>query len=55
MRGRVPSLVDQHVTADDAPATEAYLCGSRGMIDDTAKILRAKGIPEDRIHFENFY
>lgn len=54
-RGRVTALVDQHVTADDAPATEAYLCGSRGMIDDTAKILRAKGIPEDRIHFENFY
>ena len=54
-RGRVTRVVDERVTAADAAASEAYLCGSRAMIEEVAAILRRKGMAEDRIHFENFY
>jgi len=54
-RGRVTTLVEQRVSAQDAARTEAYLCGSRGMIDDVAAILRTKGVSGEHVHFENFY
>jgi ferredoxin-NADP reductase len=54
-RGRVTRLVEDRVTPADAARTDAYLCGSRGMIEDVAAILRGKGVPEAQIHFENFY
>jgi Na+-transporting NADH:ubiquinone oxidoreductase subunit F len=54
-KGRVTHLVDARVTAAEAARTEAYLCGSRGMIDDVSAILRSKGVAADRIHFENFF
>lgn len=54
-RGRVTRLIDERFTAADAARTEAYLCGSRAMIDDVAAALRAKGMAAEHIHFENFY
>jgi ferredoxin-NADP reductase/ferredoxin len=54
-RGRVTRLIDERFTAADAARTEAYLCGSRAMIEDASALLRAKGLGGDHIHFENFY
>ncbi len=54
-RGRVTRLIDERVTPADAARSEAYLCGSRAMIDDAAAALRAKGMAAEHIHFENFY
>jgi Na+-transporting NADH:ubiquinone oxidoreductase subunit F len=54
-RGRVTRLVEDRVAPGEAERTEAYLCGSRGMIDDVASVLRGKGVPDAQIHFENFY
>lgn len=54
-RGRVTRLVQERVTSEQAAHSDAYLCGSREMIDDVSRILRDKGMPEDRVHFENFY
>jgi len=54
-RGRVTRLVEERVAAGETAGIEAYLCGSRGMIDDVAGILRGKGVAEGQIHFENFY
>jgi len=54
-RGRVTDLVREQVSEADAATTEAYLCGSRGMIDEVAAILRGKGFAADHVHFENFY
>jgi ferredoxin-NADP reductase/ferredoxin len=54
-RGRVTALVDERVSAADAARSEAYLCGSRAMIQDVAAILASKGFPAERVHFENFY
>ena len=34
--------------------TEAYLCGSPGMIDACIKVLVAKGVPEEKIYYDNF-
>jgi Na+-transporting NADH:ubiquinone oxidoreductase subunit F len=34
--------------------TEAYLCGSPGMIDACVKVLSDKGVPEELIYFDKF-
>ena len=52
---RVTDLVREQVTPDQAARTEAYLCGSRAMVDDVREALLAKGIVPDHIHSENFY
>lgn len=54
-RGRVTRLLEERIRPDDGPRSEAYLCGSRAMIEDAAAILKAKGFAADHIHFENFY
>lgn len=54
-RGRVTTLVEQRIKSEDAGRLDAYLCGSRGMIEDVSRILQAKGVTPERIHFENFY
>lgn len=38
----------------DPANTEAYLCGSPGMIDAVIKGLTALGIPKDKIYFDSF-
>ncbi len=51
-KGLITQVVDRHV----APGADAdgYLCGSSGMIDAAVKVLKAKGIPEDRIFYDKF-
>lgn len=52
---RVTDLVREQVTAEQATRTEAYLCGSRAMVDDVREVLLGKGMEPDHIHSENFY
>lgn len=54
-RGRVTRLIDEQVRPEDAARSEAYLCGSRAMIEDATAMLRAKGFASDHIHSENFF
>ena len=48
-------LVRDQVTAEQAARTEAYLCGSRAMVDDVRETLLSKGLEPDHVHSENFY
>jgi len=52
---RVTDLVRELVTPEQALTTEAYLCGSRPMVEDVSAILRAKGMGPEHIHTEKFY
>src|SRR5690606_15291054 len=54
-RGRVTDLVRDQVTPEQAARTEAYLCGSRAMVEDVTDLLRARGMGAEHIHTENFY
>lgn len=51
-RGLITDVVARHLT--DGANQEGYLCGSAGMIDAAIKVLRAKGIGEDRIFYDKF-
>ena len=50
--GLITEVVDRHLA--DGTDKEAYLCGSGGMIRAAVKVLRAKGVPEDRIFYDEF-
>jgi Na+-transporting NADH:ubiquinone oxidoreductase subunit F len=50
--GLITDVVARHVP--DASGKEAYLCGSPLMIDACIKVLKAKGMAEDRIYFDKF-
>ncbi len=50
--GLITDVVGRHVTSGEN--VDAYLCGSPGMIDASIKVLREKGVPEDRIFFDKF-
>jgi Na+-transporting NADH:ubiquinone oxidoreductase subunit F len=39
---------------EDASESEAYLCGSPGMIDACIKVLLELGMPEERIYYDKF-
>jgi len=54
-RGRVTELIARHVSTSEAANSEAYLCGSRGMIKSCGDQLRALGMSDDAIKHENFY
>ena len=51
-RGLITEVVGRHVETD--PDLEAYLCGSPGMIDAAAAVLKGKGIPEERMYYDKF-
>lgn len=51
-RGLITEVVDRNVGSVDN--TEAYLCGSPGMIDAAIKVLQHKGISDDRIFYDKF-
>jgi Na+-transporting NADH:ubiquinone oxidoreductase subunit F len=51
-RGLITEALDRNLP--DASNTEFYLCGSPGMIDACAKVLRAKGVADDVIFFDKF-
>ena len=52
---RVTELVRDQITPEQAARTEAYLCGSRAMVDDVRETLLAKGLEPAHVHSENFY
>ena len=50
--GYVMPFFDEFIK--DPANTEAYLCGSPGMIAAVEKSLKEKGISEDKIYFDSF-
>ncbi len=50
--GLITEVVDRHI--GDASQAEAYLCGSPGMIDAAVKVLRDKGVTEERTFYDKF-
>ena len=50
--GLVTEIVARQVA--DGAGKEAYLCGSPGLIDAAIKVIKAKGVPGDRIFYDKF-
>lgn len=50
--GLITDVVDR--LAEEVSKSEAYLCGSPGMIDACLDVLRKHGLQEDRIYFDKF-
>ncbi|MTI54060.1 NADH:ubiquinone reductase (Na(+)-transporting) subunit F [Geosporobacter ferrireducens] len=50
--GRVTDLIKQHI--EDGSNMEAYLCGSKAMIESTVEALKQKGVPEEAIYYDKF-
>lgn len=50
--GLITEVVDRNV--EDGSDKEGYLCGSPGMIDAAIKVIKDKGITEDRIYYDKF-
>ena len=50
--GLITDVLDRHLGKGDN--TEAYLCGSPGMIDASVKVLTEKGISEELIYYDKF-
>lgn len=51
-RGLVTEVMNSRI--EDISALEAYLCGSSGMIDAAAAVLKKMGLGEDRIFYDKF-
>jgi len=50
--GLITDVLDRHITSGEN--TEAYLCGSPGMIDAAIAVLTKNGIHEDNIYYDKF-
>ncbi|MGM0431732.1 MAG: NADH:ubiquinone reductase (Na(+)-transporting) subunit F [Spirochaetota bacterium] len=50
--GLITDVVAKYV--EDGSQSEAYLCGSPGMIDACIKVLKDKSVPEENIFFDKF-
>ena len=50
--GLITEVLDRNLA--DGSKTEAYLCGSPGMIGACVEILKKKGVGEDRIFYDKF-
>ncbi len=50
--GLITEVLDRHMESGDN--TEAYLCGSPGMIDACIEVLHKKGVPDELIYFDKF-
>jgi len=50
--GLITDVVAEHMESGNN--TEAYLCGSPGMIDACIKVLTDKGVPEELIYYDKF-
>lgn len=50
--GRITEVMDRQVASVEN--AEAYLCGSPGLIDASVAVLRKKGMPPERIFYDNF-
>jgi Na+-transporting NADH:ubiquinone oxidoreductase subunit F len=51
-RGLITEVVERNVT--NGSNSEAYLCGSPGMINAAVKSLITRGVAEDRIYYDKF-
>lgn len=50
--GLITEILARHMSSGDN--TEAYLCGSPGMINACIEVLKTKGVPEELIYFDKF-
>lgn len=50
--GLITDVLDRH--SQDLSATEAYLCGSPGMIDACVKVLKNNDCPTEQIFYDKF-
>jgi len=50
--GYIPPFFPEYIK--DPSKTEAYLCGSPGMIAAVVKGLKENGVPEDKIYYDSF-
>ncbi len=50
--GLITDVLARHMESGEN--TEAYLCGSPGMIDACIKVLKDKGVPEELIYYDKF-
>lgn len=50
--GRIPEIMEKHI--EDGGNMEAYLCGSPRLIESVKTVLLKKGLPEERIYFDDF-
>jgi len=50
--GLITDVVARHMESGDN--TEAYLCGSPGMIDACIKVLSDKGVPDELTYYDKF-
>jgi Na+-transporting NADH:ubiquinone oxidoreductase subunit F len=50
--GLITEVLDRYISSGEN--TEAYLCGSPGMIDAAINVLTKKGIPEEFIYYDKF-
>lgn len=51
-RGRVTDALSRW---PELPRSPIYICGSPAMVDDVRRVLRARGVPEENVHFEKFF
>ena len=50
--GRVTDAIEKRIESGEN--TEAYLCGSPGMIESVIEVLKGKGVPEESIFYDKF-
>ena len=50
--GLITDVLDRHIKS--GVNTEAYLCGSPGMIDAAVSVLTKKGIAEENVYYDKF-
>lgn len=50
--GKVTEVLAKYLS--DGTNTEAYLCGSPGMINAVIEVLKSKGVREDKIYYDKF-
>ena len=53
-QGLITVPLEDHLDGQDNSQTQAYLCGSPGMIKACCQVLNAQGITNDRIFFDPF-
>ena len=51
-KGRVTDLIRKHVP--EGADLDVYICGSTAMIDDSAALLKGKGVPAAQINYDRF-
>lgn len=52
--GLITDIVDKYIKNSTSDITEAYLCGSPGMIDACVNVLTANGVKEEKIYYDKF-